>query len=88
MTHDLLNGTGPEMQFVEKDIVIGDHVWIGTCAFIREGVTIGDHAVIGANAVVTKDVPPYTVVAGTPARVLRTLDPLQWQTEREVAGNL
>lgn len=53
------------------DVVLGNDVWVGTRAFIGSGVTIGDGAVIGAHAVVTKDVPPYAVVAGNPARVLR-----------------
>jgi len=46
---------------------------IGTSATILCGVTIGEHAIVGAGSVVTKDVPPYTVVAGVPARVLRRL---------------
>ena len=50
---------------------IGNDVWIGEMAFIRPGVTIGDGTVIGAHSVVTRDVPPYAVVAGAPARVLR-----------------
>lgn len=53
------------------DIVVGNDVWIGFEAVILSGVTIGDGAVIGARAVVTKDVPPYTIVAGVPARPLR-----------------
>ena len=53
------------------DVLIGNDVWIATEAIIMSGVTIGDGAVIGARAVVTKDVPPYTVVAGNPARVVR-----------------
>ena len=53
------------------DVVIGHDVWIGTEAMIMSGVHIGDGAVIGARAVVTKDVPPYTIVAGNPARVVR-----------------
>ncbi|HJD21280.1 MAG TPA: CatB-related O-acetyltransferase [Candidatus Gemmiger faecigallinarum] len=52
-------------------IVIGNDVWIGYEAVILSGVTIGDGAVIGARAVVTKDVPPYTVVGGTPAKPIR-----------------
>ncbi len=52
-------------------ISIGNDVWIGHGAFIRPGVTIGDGAVIGACAVVTKDVPPYGVVAGNPATLHR-----------------
>lgn len=52
--------------------VIVDHdVWIGTGAFIKPGVHIGIGAVIGAKSVVTKDVPPYAIVAGVPARVIR-----------------
>ena len=50
---------------------IGNDVWIGNRAMILQGVTIGDGAVIGAGAVVTKDVEPYTIVAGNPARVIR-----------------
>ena len=53
------------------DIVIGNDVWIGYEAVIMAGVHIGDGAVIAARAVVTKDVPPYTIVGGTPARKIR-----------------
>ena len=53
------------------DIVIGNDVWIGYEAVILSGVTIGDGAIIGARAVVTKDVPPYTIVGGVPARSIR-----------------
>lgn len=53
------------------DIVIGNDVWIGYEAVIFAGVTIGDGAVIGSRAVVTKDVPPYTIVGGVPARTIR-----------------
>ena len=53
------------------DIVIGNDVWIGYEAVIMAGVTIGDGAIIGARAVVTKDVPPYTIVGGVPAREIR-----------------
>lgn len=52
-------------------ITIGNDVWIGQGALLRAGVTIGDGAVIGANTVVTKDVAPFTIVAGNPARVIR-----------------
>jgi virginiamycin A acetyltransferase len=56
---------------VEKPIVIGNDVWIGGSVLISPGVKIGDGAVVGARSIVTKDVPPYAVVAGAPATVKR-----------------
>ena len=53
------------------DIVIGNDVWIGYEAVIMAGVHIGNGAIIAARAVVTKDVPPYTIVGGVPARPIR-----------------
>ena len=53
------------------DIVIGNDVWIGYEAVILAGVTVGDGAVVGTRAVVTKDVPPYTIVGGVPAKPIR-----------------
>lgn len=53
------------------DIIIGNDVWIGYEAVILAGVTVGDGAVIGTRALVTKNVPPYTIVGGTPAKELR-----------------
>lgn len=81
------------------DIVIGNDVWIGYEASILAGVTIGDGAIIGARAVVTKNVPPYTIVGGVPARQIRkrfpdevisTLLTLKWWdwAEDRIAINL
>ena len=53
------------------DIVLGNDVWVGFEAVILAGVTIGDGAIIGARAVVTRDVPPYAIVGGVPARLIR-----------------
>lgn len=68
LTHD------PQSQsFIcqEKPVTIADHVWIGARAIICPGVSIGEGAVIAAGAVVTKDVPPYTIVGGNPARYIK-----------------
>ena len=53
------------------DILIGNDVWVGYEAIVLAGVTIGDGAIIGSRAVVTKDVPPYTIVGGVPAKPIR-----------------
>ena len=81
------------------DIVIGNDVWIGYEAVILAGVTIGDGAIIGTRAVVTKDVPPYTIVGGVPARPIRKrfsdgtiaalLEKRWWDwPEEKIAGSL
>lgn len=54
-------------------VTIGDDVWIGEYAYIGKGVTVGQGAVVAAHAVVTRDVPPYTIVAGNPARIVKEL---------------
>jgi acetyltransferase-like isoleucine patch superfamily enzyme len=56
-----------------KEIRIGDDVWIGAQATILKGVTIGDRSIVGTHSVVTKDVPPDTIVAGNPAKVIKSL---------------
>lgn len=57
--------------YVKGPVHIGNNVWIGDRVCILSNVTIGDGAVIAANAVVTKDVPPYTIVGGVPASIIR-----------------
>jgi len=57
----------------KKEIIIGDNVWIATRATILKGVIIGDGAVVAAGAVVTKDVPPFALVGGVPAKIIRTI---------------
>lgn len=54
-------------------VKISDRVWIGFNAIILKGVTIGQGAIVGAGSVVTRDVPPYTIVAGNPARIVREI---------------
>ncbi len=58
---------------VNEPIVIGDDVWIGANAVVLPGVTIGNGSVVAAGAVVSRDVPPFTVVAGVPARVIKQI---------------
>jgi hypothetical protein len=73
--HLLAEGRG--VGFVAKPFVdrplttIGNDVWIGQGAFLKAGVTIGDGAIVAAHAVVVKDVPPYAIVGGVPARIIR-----------------
>ncbi len=72
INHDLRPSHNRENHYAP--IHIGKHVWIGSNATILAGVTIGDWAVVAAGAVVTKDVPPFTVVGGVPAKVLRSIE--------------
>ena len=57
---------------IQKPIIIGDRAWVAAEAFIGPGVTVGEGAVVGARAAVFKDVEPWTVVGGNPARVIKT----------------
>lgn len=66
--HDI---TKPSRPLVTAPITIGDGVWIGARAIVLPGVTIGEGAIVAAGAVVTKDVEPWTVVGGNPAKVLK-----------------
>ena len=70
------NGTGKKWvkEFVGaefRDTFVGNDVWIGSGVIISDGVSIGDGAIIGAGAVVTKDVPPYAIVGGVPAKIIK-----------------
>lgn len=53
------------------DVLIGDYSWVGINVYIGEGVTIGENSVIGANSVVTRSIPPHSIAAGSPAKVLK-----------------
>lgn len=70
-----------------KPIHIGNDVWIGARSIIMDGVSIGDGAIVAAGSVVTKDVPPYAVVGGSPAKIIKykfsqdiidRLEEIQW----------
>jgi len=81
MTYLLTNAHDP-MKFgeerrissIKKPITIKEGAWLATGCIILGGVTVGEHAVVGAGAVVTKDVPPYTLVGGVPAKVIKKLN--------------
>lgn len=65
-----------------KPVHIGKNAWIGAGATILPGVTVGDNAVVGAASVVTKDVAPWTIVAGNPAKLIKTIQPQNHCAER------
>jgi acetyltransferase-like isoleucine patch superfamily enzyme len=60
---------------VEKDIIIGNDVWLGANSVVVAGVTIGEGSIVAAGSVVTKDVPPYTIVGGIPAKPIKSRRP-------------
>jgi acetyltransferase-like isoleucine patch superfamily enzyme len=73
---DWRNGGGHDWSTtITRPIHIGKGAWLGARVMILKGVTVGEGAVVGAGSVVSKDVPPFTIVAGNPARVVRELDP-------------
>ena len=67
-SHDV---TSPHFDLVTKPITIGDNVWVATGAIVLPGVMIGEGAIVAAGAVVTKDVEPWTVVGGNPAKFIK-----------------
>lgn len=73
-THDI---DRPGFQLITRPIEIGDHAWIAANAFVGPGVKIGSGAVLGACGVTFRDLPPWTVHAGNPARFVRTRNPIR-----------
>lgn len=69
----ITKGHPAQINLQEEPVIIEDDVWIGCNVIVLKGVTIGRGAVVGAGSVVTKSVPPYVIVAGNPARVVREL---------------
>jgi acetyltransferase-like isoleucine patch superfamily enzyme len=75
--HIMTNGHPKAINLDEQPVEIGDDVWIGCMSVILRGVTIGQGAIIGAGSVVTSSIPPWTVIAGNPARIIRELTPAE-----------
>ena len=75
--HDIVVPPSERKVVSKGPVIIEDGVWIGEGACILPGVRIGRYAIVGANAVVTRDVPPYTIVGGVPARTLKTVSPCE-----------
>lgn len=83
-SHDL---SDPAWKSFAKPIIIKDYAWVATDAILLPGVTIGTGAVVGAGAVVSKDVPDFSIAAGNPARLLekRRVEPLNYSPTRNLA---
>jgi len=71
----ITSGHPKNINLSERPVIIQNDVWIACMSVILPGVTIGEGAIVGAGSVVTKDVSPYTIVAGNPARIIRELSP-------------
>jgi acetyltransferase-like isoleucine patch superfamily enzyme len=67
-----------------KPVVIADNVWLGERVIVNKGVTIGENSVVGAGSVVTRDIPPNSVAAGNPARVIKMINPQRRMLKREL----
>lgn len=87
LNHSYQDITTPtcKQQCTKAPIVIEDEVWIGANAVITAGVTIGKHSVVAGGSVVTKNVPPYTVVGGNPARIIKkfNFETNTWESTKE-----
>lgn len=70
-----------------KPVILEDNVWIGDSAIICKGVTIGKNSIIGAGAVVTKNVPPNSIFAGNPAKLVKTLEDKEFNTRANFLEN-
>lgn len=68
---DILNSIPYDKVYILKPVIIEENVWVGSHVLITPGVSIGEGAVIGMGAVLTKDVPPYAVVGGNPAKIIK-----------------
>lgn len=66
-----------------KRIVIKDGAWIGAGAIVLPGITVGEMAIVGAGSVVTRDVPPYAIVAGNPAKIIRMMEGASFPCETD-----
>ncbi len=78
--HSVLDATTRQRVNPAADTTLSDHVWIGNNCQIMKGVTIGTHSIVASRAVVTKDVPPHTLAAGLPAKILR--ENVDWDPQR------
>ncbi len=81
----LNHGFAPEerQSMLPAPIVVGRNVWIGSNSTILQGVTIGDNSIIAAGSVVTKDVPANAIVAGVPARFIRSISPKEEKRQKQ-----
>lgn len=85
---NLMSGSGPNASKVmqrlfpiEKgDVSIGDHTWIGASAIIMPNVHLGKYCIVAANSFVTESFPDYSIIGGTPAKLLRTMTPTEIET--------
>lgn len=77
MNPETAGGYSPQ-DIVIKDVIIGEGVWLGQRVCVLPGVTIGAHSIIGAGGIVTRDIPPYSIAVGNPAKVIK-----KWDFERK-----